>query len=150
MYTEITLSLVLIAAKKNCNRLVNNQLNTFLKSYICSCLRLNMIMQKYLFHVVLITLLPLIAPAQKITYSEPEKDDVRSVDFDIIGKIDNHYLVYKKIRGNHFVAVYDNEMKLADKISMDFLPDKLINSDIIAYRDYFYFIYQYQRRNVVY
>ena len=107
-------------------------------------------MQKYLFHVVLITLLPLIAPAQKITYSEPEKDDVRSVDFDIIGKIDNHYLVYKKIRGNHFVAVYDNEMKLADKISMDFLPDKLINSDIIAYRDYFYFIYQYQRRNVVY
>ena len=73
--------------------------------------------QKYLFCVAIIVL-PLVVPAQKITYSEPEKDDVRSVDFDIIGKLTNHYLVYKQVRSNYTIAVYDNEMKLLDKIKM--------------------------------
>jgi hypothetical protein len=40
-------------------------------------------------------------------------------------------------------------MKLVERVNMDFLPDKLINSDIIPYKDYFYFIYQYQRKNIV-
>jgi hypothetical protein len=76
---------------------------------------------------------------------------VRSVDFDIVGKINNNYLFYKKIHNNYnIISIYDNDMKLIDRVKMDFLPDKIINSDIIAYRDYFYFIYQYQKRNVVY
>ena len=95
-------------------------------------------------------LLPCILKAQKITYSQPDKDDVRSVDFDIIGKINNNYLVYKHVHSTYSIVVFDNEMKEIDKVKMSFLPDKLINSDIIAYRDYFYFIYQYQRKNVVY
>lgn len=108
------------------------------------------IIQKKLYILVAIFSIPVLLQAQKITYTEPERDDVRSVDFDIIGKLDNHYLVYKHIRSNYTISIYDNEMKLADKIKMDFLPDKLINSDIITYKDFFYFIYQYQRRNIVY
>jgi len=106
--------------------------------------------QKYLFCIALIIALPLVVPAQKITYSEPDRDDVRSADFDIIGKLNNHYLVYKQVRSAYTISVFDNEMKLLDKVKMDFLPDKLINTDIITYRDHFYFIYQYQRRNIVY
>lgn len=90
-----------------------------------------------------------ISPAQKITYSEPERDDVRSVDFDIIGKLNNHYLFYKHVRSSYNIVVYDNEMKLVDKVNMGFLPDRIINSDIIFYHDYFYFIYQFQKRNIV-
>jgi hypothetical protein len=106
--------------------------------------------QKYLFCIAIIIVLPLVVPAQKITYSEPERDDVRSADFDIIGKLNNHYLIYKQVRSSYTISVYDNEMKLLEKVKMDFLPDKLINTDIITYRDHFYFIYQYQRRNIVY
>lgn len=84
--------------------------------------------------------------AQKITYSQPERDDVRSVDFDIVGKINNHYLVYKHVRSSHTISLYDDEMKLIDKVNMDFLPDKLINSEIIPYKDYFYFVYQFQKK----
>jgi len=98
---------------------------------------------------VAIGFLPLLSPAQKISYSEPEKDDVRSIDFDIIGKLNNHCLIYKHIRSSHSISVYDNSMKLLDHVNMDFLPDRLINSDVISYKDYFYFIYQYQRKNVV-
>jgi hypothetical protein len=106
--------------------------------------------RKYLGYLFVVIVFPLFLNAQKITYSEPERDDVRSVDFDIIGKLNDHYLVYKHIRSSHSISVYDDDMKLADKVKMDFLPEKLINSDIITYRDFFYFIYQYQSKNVVY
>ena len=106
--------------------------------------------QKYLCGLVAVVIFPLVLHAQKITYSEPERDDVRSVDFDIIGKINNHYLVYKQIRSAHYISIYDTEMKVADKVKMNFLPDKLINTDLITYKDFFYFIYQYQKKNIVY
>lgn len=106
--------------------------------------------QRFFFCLATVVAFPFMLHAQKITYTEPERDDVRSVDFDIVGKINNRYLVYKKVRSSYTISIYDNDMKLADKVKMDFLPDKLINSDIITYRDYFYFIYQYQKRNIVY
>ncbi|HYK45368.1 MAG TPA: hypothetical protein VEV83_09380 [Parafilimonas sp.] len=105
--------------------------------------------QKVLLTFLALTLLHLFSPAQRIFYSEPEKDDVRSIDFDIIGKLNNQYLVYKQVRNSHAISVYDNSMKLLERVNMDFLPDKLINSDIIAYKDFFYFVYQYQKKNVI-
>ena len=106
--------------------------------------------KKYLFCLTIFFTLNFFAGAQKITYTEPEKDDVRSVDFDIIGKINNNYIIYKQTRNKSALSIYNTEMKLLDKVPMDFLPDKIISSDIIAYKDYFYFIYQYQHRNIVY
>jgi hypothetical protein len=105
--------------------------------------------QKILLSLITIALLHPVCFAQKINYSQPEKDDVRSIDFDIVGRVNNHYLIYKHIRNSHRISVYDNSMKLLNNVNMDFLPDKLVNSDIIPYKDYFYFIYQYQKRNVV-
>ena len=106
--------------------------------------------QKYFLSLAAFIAFPLLLSAQKITYSEPDRDDVRSADFDIVGKLNNHYLVYKHVRSSYTISIFDNSMVLLDKVKMDFLPDKLINSDIITYRDYFYFIYQYQKRNIVY
>lgn len=106
--------------------------------------------RKYITGLVAMVAFSFVVNAQEITYSLPDRDDVRSVNFDIIGKIGDRYLVFKQVRSTYNIAVYDDDMKLVDKPRMDFLPDRLINSDIITYRDYFYFIYQYQRRNVVY
>ena len=41
-------------------------------------------------------------------------------------------------------------MQMVDKIILDFVPEKLIATDLFTYRDYFYFFYQYQKKNVVY
>jgi hypothetical protein len=106
--------------------------------------------KKYFQFIAAIIAFPLVLHAQKVTYSEPDRDDVRSVDFDLIGKLNNHFLVYKHVHSSYTISIYDNDMELLNKVKMDFLPDKLINSDIINYRDYFYFVYQYQKRNVVY
>lgn len=88
--------------------------------------------------------------AQSIVYSQPDKDDQKTENFDIIGKIDGHYLIYKNLRSKSSVTVLDDRMQLIEKISLDFVPEKLIATDLLTYREYFYFFYQYQRKNVVY
>lgn len=93
----------------------------------------------------------LLADAQRVLYSEPESDDGKQMAFEIIGKQGGHYLVYKNIRYRHYISIFDEQMKQVDKVPMDFMPEqKIINSDFVAYADYSLFIYQFQRRSIVY
>ena len=88
--------------------------------------------------------------AQKITYSEPEKDDYKSTEFEIIGKVAGNILVYKTDRGDYNVSVYDNTMQLKERVKLDFLPRKVISMDFVAYPDRVLMIYQFQRKDAVY
>ncbi len=88
--------------------------------------------------------------AQRISYSKPEKDDTRSLIFEIIGKVGGNFLVYKNVRTNNAISVYDNDMELKDRVDLDFIPDRTFNVDFVAYPDFSYIIYQYQRRSIVY
>ncbi|MBW7889621.1 MAG: hypothetical protein H3C48_01035 [Chitinophagaceae bacterium] len=94
--------------------------------------------------------LPLWSLAQKIYYSEPERDDYRQVNFEIVGKVNNNIVIYKNYRSKNDLSIFDSEMKLKNKINLDYLPDKLINVDFIPFADHFYMVYQYQKRNIVY
>ncbi len=88
--------------------------------------------------------------AQQITYSEKtNKDRAGEMAFEIIGKYNNNFLVYKNIGLNHYVTVYNNDLTLNDNIKLDFIPDKTINVDFAAYKNFFYLIYQYTKKNVV-
>jgi len=88
--------------------------------------------------------------AQRILISEPDREDSRRMNFEIIGKMGNNYLIYKNIRSDNFICLYDNEMKLIQKTKHEYLPDeRLINVDFFPYPDFIYMIYQYQKRNVV-
>ncbi len=89
--------------------------------------------------------------AQKIVYSEPDRDETRRINFEVIGKVSGNYLIYKNTRTKNYIAVYDNEMVELAKEKHNYLPDdRLINVDFFAYPDHAFMIYQYQRRNVVY
>jgi hypothetical protein len=89
--------------------------------------------------------------AQKIVYSEPERDDNRRMDFEVVGKINGNFLIYKNLRSKSWIAVLDNEMKEIAKVDQDYMPEeRLINVDFFPYNDFFYAIYQYQRKSVVY
>jgi hypothetical protein len=88
--------------------------------------------------------------AQRILISEPDKDDSRRINFEIIGKMGNNILIYKNVRSENFICIYDQNMKLVDKVKHTYMPDeRLINVDFFAYPDFIYMIYQYQRRNIV-
>lgn len=87
--------------------------------------------------------------SQQITYSQPESNDIRSLNFEIIGKIDQNYLVYKEVRNNSSVSVYNASMKLVNKVDLKFMPDKTLKVDFVLYPDHAWLVYQYQKRNIV-
>ncbi|HEY4149983.1 MAG TPA: hypothetical protein VGM41_13685, partial [Chitinophagaceae bacterium] len=90
-----------------------------------------------------------IAQSPRIIYSEPERDDSRRTNFEIIGKLNGNFLVYKSNRSDDAVCVYDNDMKLKDRVKLEFTPDQVINVDFVAYPDFFYMFYSYQKKGVV-
>src|SRR3954467_6867698 len=84
------------------------------------------------------------ASAQKIVYSEPERDDSRRMNFEIIGKVSGNFLIYKNVRNKNFIAVYNNQMEQTSKEELDYIPDdRLINVDFFPYYDFSYMIFQY-------
>ena len=95
------------------------------------------------------SLFSLQAISQQITYSQPDADDTRTLDFDIIGKVGGNFLVYKNIRNKYAISIYDNRMKSSDRVDLDFMPDKTINVDFVAYPDFAYIIYQFQKRSTL-
>ena len=94
--------------------------------------------------------LALTGMAQKITYSEPARDDTRRTNFEIIGKVGNNFLVFKNNRSDNDISVYDVNMKELDRVKQTDLDDRWINVDFVAYPDFAWMIFQYQRKNIVY
>ncbi|WP_439505483.1 hypothetical protein [Sediminibacterium sp.] len=90
--------------------------------------------------------------AQNIVYSEPDRDDPRTLNFEVVGKMNGKFLIYKNARDDHFFSIYDTDMKLSAKVKMDYLPEraKILGTDFVSYPDFAYFIYQYQLKNVYY
>jgi hypothetical protein len=88
--------------------------------------------------------------AQNVLFSEVQKKDNRNIKFEILGKIDGHYLVYKNISRTHFLATYDLQMQLIETNSLDFLPENIFDIDFIRYPGYFIVLFQYQKNKTVY
>ena len=87
--------------------------------------------------------------SQEITYSQPESQDSRSLDFEIIGKIHDNFLIYKNIRNKYAICSYDNSMKLLNRTDLQFMPDNTLNVDFVTYPDFAWMIYQYQKRSTI-
>jgi hypothetical protein len=89
---------------------------------------------------------------QRVLYSEPEKDDNRRLNFEIIGKVEGNILIYKSNRSRNWISVLDEDMQSLGNEELGYIPstERNIQVDFVTYPDYAWMIYQYQRRNVVY
>jgi hypothetical protein len=99
--------------------------------------------------LLLLFLLPVTVLSQQITYSEYENDDSRDMNFEIIGKMNGNFLVYKNIRSQYKLCIYDNDMKIKESSDIDFFSEKTLHVDFITYPGFFYMIYQFQKKNIV-
>lgn len=90
------------------------------------------------------------ANAQQIRYSEPEKNETRNTNFDIIGRYNNQILIYKNNRNSNYISVYNDEMALVENVDLSFMPNRVIEYDILPFSDFAFIFYQYQQRNVAY
>src|ERR1700712_295396 len=85
------------------------------------------------------------AQAPRIVYTEPEKEDSRRTNFEIIGKLNGNFLIYKANHNDDAICIYDNDMKLKQRVKLDFTPDQqLINVDFVSYPDFCYMIYEFK------
>src|SRR6185437_1478564 len=107
-----------------------------------------------IFLFVLLSTFSTVVFSQEITYSEPESQDSRTLDFQIIGKIDGNFLVYKKRNTIYCMAFKLNaEGKLlTDPIQLDtthinFLADNKIYSTAFSEDKSQIMIYKIQRQN---
>jgi hypothetical protein len=87
--------------------------------------------------------------SQQITYTQPESQDSRSLDFEIIGKVQGNFLIYKNIRNDYAICSYDNSMRLLYRVDLKFMPDNILNVDFVSYPDFAWLIYQFQKRSTV-
>ena len=97
----------------------------------------------------LLLFLPIIMQAQLVSYSEPESDDARRTDHEIIGRISGNILIFKNNRTDNAISIYGPDMKLLQRVALPFLPDKFENVDFVQYPDFFYMLCEYQKRNIV-
>ena len=97
----------------------------------------------------LLFLLPFFIQAQHITYTDPESDDTRKTDFEIIGRVTGNILVFKSNRSENAISIYGQDMKLVQRVRLSFLPEKYTNVDFVQYPDFFYLICEYQKKNIV-
>lgn len=91
-----------------------------------------------------------ISQAQRIKYTEPDRDDQRSTNFEIIGKVGGNILIYKNNRYKHVITVLDQDMKQKSLEELTYLSDRVFNVDFLPFANFSYMFYQYQRRNIVY
>ncbi|MBL7702913.1 MAG: hypothetical protein JNM14_11735 [Ferruginibacter sp.] len=93
--------------------------------------------------------MPIALAAQSVAISDFDREDTRDMNFEIIGKMNSNILVYKNIRSNHKISIFDREMNTVETVKLNFVPDKTFNIDFVAYPDYFLMIYQYQKGTIL-
>jgi hypothetical protein len=103
----------------------------------------------YQFLFILLFSLPVSVFAQSVAISDFDRDDTRDMNFEIIGKMNSNVLVYKNIRSNHRISIFDKEMNTLETVRLDFIPDRTFNIDFVSYPDYFLMIYQYQKGTIL-
>ena len=103
----------------------------------------------YKFLFILLFHLPFSVFAQTVAISDFDREDTRDMNFEIIGKMNSNILVYKNIRSNHKISIFDKEMNTLETVKLDFVPDRTFNIDFVSYPDYFIMVYQFQKRNIL-
>jgi hypothetical protein len=109
-----------------------------------------MFKQKSILAILAVFLVSFSAIAQKISYSEPDRDDTKRTNFDIVGKVGQHILVFKNNRNAEDMSVYDTDMKLLRKEDLNPKNERWINVDFVPYPDFTWMIYQFQQKSIVY
>ncbi len=101
--------------------------------------------------IMLISLLTLQhLSAQKITYAIPEKGDSKNIEFEILGKVDDNILIYKKANHQSLISVYDASMNLISKEFLNAIPESASTIGFIKVKTGFLIVYQYESNHIVY
>ena len=107
-------------------------------------------MTKYLSGLILLMFAFTIARAQSIVYSIPDEEDTRTNSYEIVGKLNGHFIIYKNSHGTSFFNIYSADMRVIGKKTLPDIPSEIIATNFITYSDEFMLFFQYQKKNILY
>ena len=88
--------------------------------------------------------------AQQISYSALESSSDKSSSFDIIGRFSRNILIYRNIRGRHYISVMNNDMTLARKMELDFLPRRVLKVEFLKADNQLLLFFQYEKNKMLF
>jgi hypothetical protein len=88
--------------------------------------------------------------AQSYVLSGIEKTDIGQMQYEVLGKVDGRYWIYKNNEGISTIAQYNDQMQLVQQNDLVFLPKKLNAIEFITKSNRVYAFYQFQAATTVY
>ena len=94
----------------------------------------------------------MVSMAQNTQFAAVDDRDHKQMNFEIIGKLGSNLLIYKEIKNQKRITVYDDGMRVLVDKALDFIPPKtsLIDVSFFQNGDKANMIYQLQSGNTVY
>jgi hypothetical protein len=88
--------------------------------------------------------------AQSYVMSGIEKTDKDQMQYEVLGKVDGRYWIYKNNEGISTIAQYNEQMQLVQQNDLVFLPKKLNAIEFVTNSNRVYAFYQFQAATTVY
>jgi hypothetical protein len=88
--------------------------------------------------------------SQVISYSALESSNEKSSSFDIIGRFGKQLLIYRNIRGRHYISIFNNDMSLVRKMELDFLPRRVLKVEFLKVDKELLLFYQHEKNRMLF
>jgi len=88
--------------------------------------------------------------AQSYVMSGIQKTDKGQMQYEVLGKVDGRYWIYKNNEGISTIAQYNDQMQLVQQNDLVFLPKKLNAIEFVTKSNRVYAFYQFQAATTVY
>ncbi len=102
--------------------------------------------------LILLSFMSYCTIAQRVIYPENTFGErVRDIRyFQIVGKINTHFLIFENEKAHHYLRVYNDSMELQENTDLSFIPQNLEYARFINYPDFARLIYVYEKGNTFY
>jgi hypothetical protein len=91
-----------------------------------------------------------VVAAQSYVLSGIEKTDKDQMQYEVLGKVDGRYWIYKNNDGIATIAQYNDQMQLVQQNDLAFLPKKINAIEFVTKSNRVYAFYQFQAATTVY
>jgi hypothetical protein len=88
--------------------------------------------------------------AQSYVMSGIQKTDKGQMQYEVLGKVEGRYWIYKNYEGISTIAQYNDQMQLVQQNDLVFLPKKLNAIEFVTKSNRVYAFYQFQAATTVY
>ena len=109
-------------------------------------------MRKYFFSMSICLLLGIqFCIAQSYSVASIEKTDKEQMQYEVLGKVGNHYWIYKNVGGVATIVQYNDQMQIAKQNDLTFVKTNNLNGiEFVTYSDKVFVFYQFQNNTTVY